>query len=86
MANDLINGGGAGKPASVAIDTSVWMYKGHEAKLFTRASDVPANEGWKDAPYDLGGAAADPEKRKPGRPRKETPVDEVAPDGDSNAN
>lgn len=28
----------------------------------------------------------EPEKRKPGRPRKEAPVEEVTPDGDSNAN
>jgi len=88
MANDLINGEGAGKPAPVVTDTSVWMYRGHDARLFASVGDVPANDGWKDAPYDLEAVAVEPEKRKPGRPRKadETPVDEVAPDGDSNAN
>jgi hypothetical protein len=30
--------------------------------------------------------AVEPEKRKPGRPRKEAPVEEVTPDGDSDAN
>mgnify|MGYP003443941431 CR=1 FL=1 len=31
-------------------------------------------------------AEPEPEKRKPGRPRKEAPVEEVTPDGDSHAN
>lgn len=87
MANDLINGEGAGKPAPVAADTSVWMYKGHDAKLFASVADVPTDEGWKDTPYDLEAVAVEPEKRKGGRPRKvEAPVDEVTPDGDANAN
>ena len=83
MANDLINGEGAGKPAPKAADTSVWMYKGQEAKLFKAASDVPADEDWRDAPYEASETVSDPEKPKRRKKTEADPVEETQ-DGDGN--
>lgn len=83
MANDLINGEGAGKPAPKAADTSVWMYRGQEARLFRSAADVPADEDWRDAPYEVSETVSETEKPKR---RKKPEADQVedVPDGDSN--
>lgn len=49
MANSLINGTAPGAtPAPAAEDTSVWMYRDGEAKLFASLSEVP--DGWSDSP------------------------------------
>jgi hypothetical protein len=85
MANDLINGDGAGKPAPEA-DTSLWMYRGQEGRLFARKEDVPEGEGWKDAPYDLEAETVS-EPEKPVKRKKKTeaePVADEAVDGDGN--
>lgn len=49
MANSLINGPAPGEtPAPTAADTSVWMYRKGEAKLFASPDVVP--KGWTDSP------------------------------------
>ena len=82
MANDLINGEGAGKPAPSMPDTSLWMYRGHEGKLFASKADIPDGEGWKDAPHDLA-PAVEPEKPKVKKTKAE-PVKDT--DGHSDGN
>lgn len=86
MANDLIHGEGAGKPAPSTPDTSLWMYRGQEGRLFASKADIPEGEGWKDAPHDLAPApalVAEPEKPKSKRIKAE-PVKDI--DGNSDGN
>lgn len=84
MVNNLIKGAGEGALAPSKPDTSVWMYRGQEARLFASPADVPVDEGWLDHPHETAvepaGNAEAPKRR--GRPPK---VEAAEPAGESEA-
>ena len=70
MPNQLINGPGGGDEAPSKADTSVWMYRGTEARLFASPADVPVDQGWSDRPSEQTASADEDQPKRRGRPPK----------------
>lgn len=61
-------------------DTRVWMYRGHEGRMFMHEDEIPAGEDWREAPYD-----AEPVKRSKAKKKADDEtVTETGSDGDGN--